>query len=120
MGNTAIIIISVFAGISLFLFCRELWCWYWKVNESIENQQKIIILLQELINSTEKAIPQSSSAKINYADYLDKHILVAQKDGSQISGKIVQSLSSNDYLALFTDGSVKKIKLETIKNIELV
>ena len=41
-----IIAIAILAGI--FLLCRELLCWYWKVNKMVENQEEIIKLLKEI------------------------------------------------------------------------
>ena len=42
----------IFLGIVIviFLIFREFNCWYWKVNKSIELQEKTVSLLKELVN----------------------------------------------------------------------
>ena len=35
-------------AIIIFIVCRELVCWYWKINEHLENQRKIIEKLESL------------------------------------------------------------------------
>ncbi|MCB9027458.1 MAG: hypothetical protein H6625_14155 [Bdellovibrionaceae bacterium] len=51
-----LVILGWMLGISLvgFLFGRELICWYFKINENLSNQRKIINLLQ-------RAIPNENS-----------------------------------------------------------
>ena len=34
--------------IGLFFLCREILCWYWKINKMVENQEEIIKLLKEI------------------------------------------------------------------------
>ncbi len=42
--NTLIIIVL---AIGIFLAFREIMCWYWKINKTLENQEEIIKLLKE-------------------------------------------------------------------------
>ena len=35
------VLITVFGGIIIFLLCRELMCWYWKIN-------RIVLLLESI------------------------------------------------------------------------
>lgn len=42
-------LISVLAiAVVIFAICRELMCWYWKINEHLENQRQIIEKLENL------------------------------------------------------------------------
>ncbi len=41
-------IIVLAVAIIIFIVCRELVCWYWKINEHLENQRKIIEKLDNL------------------------------------------------------------------------
>lgn len=41
-----IIVLAVMVGI--FILCRELFCWYWKVNKMVQNQDEIIRLLKKI------------------------------------------------------------------------
>ena len=41
------VILLILLFIALFFLCRELLCWYWKVNERINNQKEIIRLLKK-------------------------------------------------------------------------
>lgn len=51
--DTAILFILIL--VILFVLCRELLCWYWKINESIKNQKEIIRLLRKLAEEDENA-----------------------------------------------------------------
>lgn len=42
------LIIVLAITIIVFVVCRELVCWYWKINEHLENQRKIIEKLDNL------------------------------------------------------------------------
>ncbi|PRC92723.1 hypothetical protein [Solimicrobium silvestre] len=46
-GIAAIVIFLVIT-IGIFVICRELVCWYWKINKSIELQQEIAQSLKEI------------------------------------------------------------------------
>lgn len=43
-----IVYLAIIVGI--FLLCRELICWYWKINKTISNQEEIIRLLRKIAN----------------------------------------------------------------------
>ena len=43
-----IVYLAIIVGI--FLLCRELVCWYWKINKTISNQEEIIRLLRKIAN----------------------------------------------------------------------
>lgn len=52
MGNIGIgpiLLISIILFVILFLVFREVNCWYWKVNERLDEQKKTNALLQEFI-----------------------------------------------------------------------
>lgn len=63
MGSDFIGIILVLAAIGVFFLCRELMCWYWKINQHLENQEKIIFLLQKLVKKSNSI--ESSQVDIN-------------------------------------------------------
>lgn len=42
-------VIVVFVGVLIvFFLLRELWCWYWKLNQIVDNQEKQNKLLLEM------------------------------------------------------------------------
>lgn len=45
MGQLLIVLIIT---VAIFFLCRELMCWYWKINEHLENQRKILEKLEKL------------------------------------------------------------------------
>lgn len=47
--NAAPYVFVLFLAIGLFLILRELFCWYWKINKRIEQQDEIIQLLRSII-----------------------------------------------------------------------
>lgn len=50
--NSQFIALVVFLVIALILFLilRDLVCWYYKINHRVQNQEKIIELLEEIKN----------------------------------------------------------------------
>ena len=42
------IIIAIIILVIIFLVCREIVCWYWKINKTISNQEEIIRLLKKI------------------------------------------------------------------------
>lgn len=40
MEQTFAIIIGLSIAILIFFALRELWCWYWKLNKIVENQER--------------------------------------------------------------------------------
>lgn len=38
----------LFVLVVIFLVCREIVCWYWKINKQIKNQERIIELLESI------------------------------------------------------------------------
>lgn len=44
MGQLVILIIAI----GIFFLCRELMCWYWKINDHLTNQTKMIDILQNI------------------------------------------------------------------------
>ena len=47
-----IAVLVVFAVI--FIICRELFCWYYKINKGIKNQERIIELLEKINKNLSK------------------------------------------------------------------
>lgn len=39
--------------IGLILVFRQVFCWYWKINQSVKNQERIIELLESINNKLE-------------------------------------------------------------------
>lgn len=42
MENGSIFWMALAALVGIFILCREVMCWYWKINTTIKNQEKII------------------------------------------------------------------------------
>lgn len=42
------LLLVLLIGILIFIVCRELLCWYWKVNKMVSNQEEIIRLLKKI------------------------------------------------------------------------
>ncbi len=49
------IIVTLIVIVGIFLLCRELVCWYWKINKTISNQEEIIRLLRKIANEKSDA-----------------------------------------------------------------
>lgn len=75
MEHMPIWFIWLLAIIGIFFLCRELMCWYWKINKSIANQERIIELLEQLIKQgqvTTKSNQKDTSKRLDNIDPL-KH-----------------------------------------------
>lgn len=48
------LIITIAIAIAIFILCRELICWYYKINKSISNQEEIIKLLKDINEKLKK------------------------------------------------------------------
>lgn len=44
------ILLALIIIVCIFLLCREIVCWYWKINKTISNQEEIIRLLRKIAN----------------------------------------------------------------------
>lgn len=47
-------LIMLLVFIVIFILCRELVCWYYKINKSISNQEEVIKLLKEINEKLKK------------------------------------------------------------------
>lgn len=36
MGSVAAVVVALVLVVGIFFICRELICWYWKINEAVE------------------------------------------------------------------------------------
>lgn len=115
------LIIALFIIVCVFILCRELMCWYWKINKSIENQEMIISLLRQLVDKKAGTSHISNAPSgTGYESLVGKHVEIIQKDGLKQVGQVVASDTPEEYVALFTNGGILKIKLEFIKDIRII
>jgi len=69
MNNEAVVALSGLAILLIiFLLARELWCWYWKINEIVKLQKETNKLLKELIakDSGRRSSPVSGPKVNNF------------------------------------------------------
>lgn len=71
MEHMPIWFIWLLAIIGIFFLCRELMCWYWKINKSIENQEKIIQLLELLTKQGQVTIKSNQKDTAERMDNID-------------------------------------------------
>lgn len=65
------LIFGLFIIVCIFILCRELICWYWKINKSIENQERIIELLELLIKQGQVTIKSNQKDTSERLDNID-------------------------------------------------
>lgn len=54
-SNLLMFLIIVAVSVAAFLLLRSVAIWYWKIDEHLDNQRKIISLLEDIkLNKTEK------------------------------------------------------------------
>jgi len=46
--NGLVWLVTVAIGFLLFLVLRELWCWYWKINEALEVLKDMKVVLRNI------------------------------------------------------------------------
>lgn len=59
MGEFILLLIIT---IAIFFLCREIMCWYWKINEHLDNQKKII----EKLDKLDQVISELNEIKRNH------------------------------------------------------
>ena len=52
MGDIKIIICTIVITVVGFWLLREFFCWYWKINESLDEQKKTNELLSQLLKNS--------------------------------------------------------------------
>lgn len=57
------LLIAVLVCVLIFLVCREIVCWYWKINKMVSNQEEIIRLLKRIAD--EKEAPSTNQTTID-------------------------------------------------------
>lgn len=48
------IILVIIVAVVIFIACRELICWYYKINKMVSNQEEIIRLLKTIADNSNK------------------------------------------------------------------
>lgn len=54
MNEIIFVVIGLAIIIVISALLRELFCWYWKINERVQNQEKIIRLLKIITDKEDK------------------------------------------------------------------
>lgn len=54
VSSVVLFVLYVIFIVAVFLICREIVCWYWKINKSIKNQEEIIRLLKKIAGEPEE------------------------------------------------------------------
>lgn len=57
------LLVIILVCVLIFIVCRELVCWYWKINKTIANQEEIIRLLKRIAD--EKEAPSTNQPTID-------------------------------------------------------
>lgn len=65
------LIFGLFIIVCIFILCRELMCWYWKINKSIENQERIIQLLELLTKQEQVTIKSNQKDRVDRLDNIN-------------------------------------------------
>lgn len=63
MDNFSTIIISVVVFVAVFLILREVFCWYWKINERISLQQEQNGILKKILRELERQSDQGTTPR---------------------------------------------------------
>ena len=66
MESSAIIILVIIVSIAVFFITRELWCWYWKINE-----------IRDLLKSIDEKLGKKEK---NDNEESEKSTLISQQD----------------------------------------
>jgi len=63
MDSFSTIIISVVVFVAVFLILREVFCWYWKINERISLQQEQNGILKKILRELERQSDQGTTPR---------------------------------------------------------
>lgn len=104
-GQISIIPIAlILLGVALLVFflCRNIMCWYWKINRHLENQEKIINLLGKLIND-------------DYSSYVGRYVEVCYYNGSIRRGEVYAINNEEHYLSITKNDQIVNVFFSEIK-----
>lgn len=101
MENLIIVgVIGILVFVVILLLCREVACWYLKINQRIKNQEDIKELLDQLVRIERQRVrleaEKTKSGTFNVGD------LVVSKEGKQMRVKEIKQ----DKYACYTNGGV--------------
>ena len=114
-GNFAGIIIGVIAGaVFIFLICRELVCWYWKINRIVALMEEQNSLLKSLVGG--KAITTDGSNDKPIVEQLKEGIINNGGDNTGNIKLIVERGNNVIYSALSLDIFIDKKHAFSIEN----
>ena len=51
-GDYSDVLFFLIIFLVIFIVCRELLCWYWKINKMVSNQEEIIRLLRKIADES--------------------------------------------------------------------
>lgn len=72
------IIIGLVLLIAIFIFMREVWCWYWKINDLLDTNNDILNGIDELLEEskrTNKLLRRINNSLSNETDdFIDANI----------------------------------------------
>lgn len=51
-GDYGYLLFVLLICVLIFIVCRELLCWYWKINKMVSNQEEIIRLLRKIADES--------------------------------------------------------------------
>lgn len=49
------IIIAIIIILVVFVIAREILCWYWKINKVVENQEKLLEIMEDILFEMQKS-----------------------------------------------------------------
>lgn len=70
IGEIGAVLMVLLICVIIFIVCRELICWYYKINKMVSNQEEIIRLLKKIANKGEN--PDSPEKKETTIDPFKK------------------------------------------------
>lgn len=63
-GEIGSVLIVLLICVIIFIICRELLCWYYKINKMVSNQEEIIRLLKKIADKGEGDISSKNKETI--------------------------------------------------------
>ena len=108
--------------IIIFLICREIVCWYWKINKSIGNQEKIIEQQNKVIDLLQQLVKQSKEPKSKpislFGDIMGKTVKITLMSGVEISGTV--EYNSDDLIIIRTVNGAQKIYSHDVRTVNII
>ncbi|MCF8363624.1 MAG: hypothetical protein K9G70_13485 [Prolixibacteraceae bacterium] len=100
-NNIESLLITIAVAVGIFLLLREVFCWYWKINQRISLQKEQIELLKKIVSAgkndlfdwEKKDSSKSENNRVEISVDTLYHLIEEDEDNIDVVAKIIKDIS---------------------------